>query len=127
MATWQEMSLDNLEAARKLFTEDHLRSCISRAYYAAYCAVTAELQKRKIKYPHGWINPAHIQILELVLNNLTMSFAALAAVSKAMRRLRQARESADYRPGVTWKRGDVVVLLRDAVRVARELGVSEDA
>lgn len=37
MATWQELIIDSLRAARKLLNEEHLRSSISRSYYCELC------------------------------------------------------------------------------------------
>lgn len=72
MATWQELSRDNFQAATKLLNEGHLRSSVSRAYYAAYCAVTAELVGQGVQFAHGWNNPAHDQLPELILNTMRL-------------------------------------------------------
>src|SRR5947208_3007548 len=72
VATWQELSLDNLRAAKMLAGEGRLRSSISRSYYAAYCAVSGVLVDRGITFPHGWNNPAHEQLPDLVSHNLPL-------------------------------------------------------
>lgn len=44
-------------------------------------------------------NPAHDQLLSLIRNGLTLTPGARRQTAAALRRLRLARESADYRPG----------------------------
>jgi uncharacterized protein (UPF0332 family) len=120
------MCQDSLRAARKLLHDGHLRSSVSRSYYAAYCAVTAEFVKRGIQFAHGWNNPAHDQLPELVLHNTTLPRNARYQINKALRRLRKAREDADYRPGTTIERPDALRLFHDAHLVAQTLGVNDE-
>ncbi len=123
MATWQELSSDNFQAATKLLNEGHLRSSVSRAYYAAYCAVTAELVAQGVQFAHGWNNPAHDQLPELILNTMRLPRALRFPLNRAVRRLRTARENVDYRPHTPIDRPDAIRFLRDASFVLRELGV----
>jgi uncharacterized protein (UPF0332 family) len=125
LATWQELSVDSLRAARKLLTEEHIRSSISRAYYAAYCAVTSELVERGVQFARGWNNPAHDQLPDLVLHNSALPRNTRYEINKALRRLRRAREDADYRPGASLVRRDAVDYLRDASFVVQTLGISD--
>ena len=121
MATWQQLSQDNLQVATKLSAEGHIRSSISRAYYAAYCAVAGELVKTGVTFAHGWHNPAHDQLPDLVLNNTRLPRSQRFEINKALRRLRRAREDADYRPQVVLTRQDAVSYLRDLQLVLRNL------
>jgi uncharacterized protein (UPF0332 family) len=101
VATWQEMSLDSLRAAKKLIDEGHWRSAINRSYYAAYCAATRERVSRGIRFAHGRNNPAHHQLPGLMLDNTSPRHSTRRRIARALRILRQAREDADNRPGVT--------------------------
>jgi uncharacterized protein (UPF0332 family) len=121
VATWQEMSRDSLRAARSLYSEELFRSSVSRAYYAAYCAVAGELAVRGVSYSHGWHNPGHDQLPDLVLNNTTLPRNTRFEINKALRRLRRAREDADYRPAATVDRRDALRVVRDASFVVQTL------
>jgi uncharacterized protein (UPF0332 family) len=67
VATWQEMSVECLQAAKKLLDEGLLRRSVSSAYYAAYCALAGDLSSRGVTFAHGWNNPGHEQLPDLVL------------------------------------------------------------
>ena len=124
MATWTELSIDNLQAAKRLATDGYLRSSISRAYYAAYCACAGELAARGLSFPHGWANPSHEQLPDLVNHNLPLPPSTRHRLIGRLRLLRRAREVADYRPGLSVDRALALQCLRDAEAVLRELGVS---
>jgi uncharacterized protein (UPF0332 family) len=126
LATWIEMSRDSLQAAKALLKEGRLRSSISRSYYAAYCAVTRDLVERGVGFAHGWQNPAHEQLPGLVLHNTDWTRNLRDEINKAIRRLRDAREDADYRPGAWIDRRVAVNALRDADFVAQRLGVYDE-
>ena len=98
MATWDEMSRDSLKSARKLLEEDLLRRSISSSYYGVYSAVTFQLVDKKVVFAHGWKNPGHDQLPNLILANLNLSRNAKHTIRKYVVMLRQAREDADYRP-----------------------------
>lgn len=70
MATWRELSLDNLEAAKVLLVAGHIRSSINWSYYAAYCAISQALVTRGAQFARGWNNPSHEQLLTLIRNGL---------------------------------------------------------
>jgi uncharacterized protein (UPF0332 family) len=126
LATWRDLSRECLEEARILLKEDHWRGSISRAYYAAYCAVTSDLAERGIEFAHGWNNPGHDQLPQLVLHNTTWPRGVRYPVNRALRRLRNAREDADYRPAASIERRDALGYLRDASFVLRAMGVRDD-
>ena len=126
MPTWEDMSRDCRNAARKLLDEDHLRSSISRSYYAAYCAVTSMLMARHMRFPYSWHNPAHNQLPDLILHNTTLPFRVRYEINKALRRLRKLREDADYRPGASLERVDAIHALRDATFILRIVEVQRD-
>ena len=70
MATWTQMALNNSKAAKTLLNAECYRSSISRAYYAAYCAITSQLAG-KYTFPFGGNNPSHPDLPFLVMHNLT--------------------------------------------------------
>ena len=101
--TWQELSQVQRYAARHSIDQrDRLlcRTACSRAYYSAYAAITARLPPG-ILFGHGWQNPAHAALPGLVDQLPGLSAAKKGAIRVALSQLRQRREDADYRPGVT--------------------------
>ncbi len=114
MATWKELSRDNLEAAQALLAGEYWRSSVSRSYYSAYCAVSHRLADRGVQLARGWNNPAHDQLLALIRNGLTLPPGARHQTASALRRLRLARETADYRPGNSVGKVLALASIRDA-------------
>jgi uncharacterized protein (UPF0332 family) len=125
LATWEELSLDSLRAAQKLLDEGHLRSSVSRSYYAAYCAVAGELTRRGVRFPRARRNPAHEQLTALIRNGLPLQIGARRRLTRAVRRLRYARESADYRPGISVQRALALACVFDAFAVLELLEISQ--
>lgn len=123
VATWQELSLECLRAAKMLAGEGYWRSSVNRSYYAAYCAVTSELVARGVRFARGWNNPPHEQLLNLITHNLSLPLNVRRRLRKFIRLLRHAREDADYRPGASVDRATALNCIRSAVLVLRDLGV----
>ena len=117
MATWRQLSEDSLQAAETLLQDGKYRSCVSRAYYAAYSAATHEIIKKLTTFSHGRNNPSHELVPTYIQNNLTISQAKKDAVDTSVRLLRLYREDADYRPQVTVDE----LTARDCVRAAAEV------
>ncbi len=115
--TWRQMSEDSLLAAEALLQEGRYRSCISRAYYASYCAATHEIVQKLKTFSYGRSNPSHELLPAYVQNNLTISRTKKDAVDTYVRLLRLYREDADYRPQVTVDE----LTARDCVRAAAEV------
>ena len=126
MATWRELSGDSLQASKMLLAEGRLRSGVSRAYYAAYSAVTGELVARGLSFARGWNNPAHEQLPDLASHNLPLTRPTARRLRKALRVLRKAREDADYRPGIAVDRVTALDCVRAAILVMDLLGVDDD-
>jgi uncharacterized protein (UPF0332 family) len=124
LATWEEISLDSLRAAQKLLDDGHFRSSVSRSYYAAYCAVTGELCRRNDRFARGRNNPAHEQLTALIRNGLPWQAGPRRRLTRAVRRLRFARETADYRPGVSVDRALALACVFDALAVLELLEIS---
>ena len=114
MATWEEMSRDCLKAAKRLLDEELFRRSISSSYYAAYSAVTALLVKKGVAFAHGWRNPGHEQVPDLILNSSGLPRGKRYLLNKAIRRLRLERENADYRPQIVLKRNNALTCIHDA-------------
>ena len=117
MATWRELSEDSLQAAEELLQEGHYRSCISRAYYAAYCAVTHEVIQKLTTFSYSRNNPWHELLPNYIQSNLTISRTKKDAVDTYVRLLRYYREDADYRPQTTIDE----LTARECVRAAAEV------
>jgi uncharacterized protein (UPF0332 family) len=123
LATWQELSLDSLRVAKKLLDEGHLRSSVSRSYYAGYAAVTSKLVGRGVTFARGWSNPSHEQLPALISNSGVYSLNIRRRINRAIRRLRLAREDADYRPGLHGDRGIALNAVRDASVIVQALEI----
>ena len=68
MATWNDIGIENLEAAKLLKEQDKVRSCLNRAYYSVYAIATARLQDTGVDTSHrGRPNPGHDQLHDLVV------------------------------------------------------------
>ncbi len=126
MATWQELSLECLRAAKMLVGEGYWRSSVNRSYYAAYCAVTNELVARGVRFARGWNNPPHEQLLNLITHNLAFPQNVRRRLRRLIRILRHAREDADYRPGASIDRAMALNCIRSAVLVLQDLEVQDE-
>ena len=120
---WSELASVQLRAATLLAgAESGERPSCGRAYYAAYSLVTHRLEPSKLTYANGWQNPAHADLPRYVANLPGLGPASKRAVRRALRRLRQRREDADYRPRQTVDPRVVRESLRDAAEIFRILG-----
>lgn len=127
MATWKDLSRDCYEAATLLVSESYLRSGVSRAYYAAYCAVSNLMTAQGVSLPHAWKNPAHDQVIRWLASQKSWGKGRRRTLVRALRSLRRGREDADYWPGVSLAKGDAVKLLKDAVLVLHALKIDNEA
>ena len=120
------MSVNSRKAAQHLLDAECYRSSISRAYYAAYCAVTSQLAG-KYTFPFGGNNPSHPDLPNLILYNLpALPEYKRRAVKQAVSRLWKARVEADYVPGAYTDRNTAVNALRDATRVLLLLEIKDE-
>ena len=111
------MSLECLQVAKRSLDDGYLRRSVSSSYYAAYSAVTGVLVARRVAFAHGWNNPAHEQVPDLVLHNLSLPRNTRYEINKALRRLRMERENADYRPRIEITPSTAVNSVRDALTI----------
>jgi hypothetical protein len=117
--TWEDLAVAQKAAAQYLFGANNPtydRAVCGRAYYAAYALVTSRLPPG-ISFAHGWGNPAHATLPAHVGNVAGLQEADRREVRRALRRLRQRREDADYRPGITVDRDSARESMRDARQV----------
>ncbi len=99
MATWNEVSLDCLRAAGELMQSGRYRSSVSRAYYAAYSAVTAALSHAGVAFKDDHDGPSHPNARALIGNHFPkLSRKKRKLLMAAMHRLYESRLDADYRP-----------------------------
>ena len=101
--------------------EGRYRRCVSRAYYAAYCAATHEIVQKLMTFSYGRHNPSHELMPSYIQNNLTISRAKKDIVSPLVTLLRLYREDADYRPNTIVDQQTAQECLRAAAEVQQEL------
>lgn len=96
MKAWREMATDSFAAVGELVENGRWRSAVSRAYYAAYARVVADLLDRGLSFgPRG--NPTHRSLPQLVLHNMpTLNANSRATVCNAIDGLFRQRLVADY-------------------------------
>ena len=120
--TWQEISRDSLRAANALYNDGNWRGATSRAYYAAFSAVTQRLPNTAI--PLRYTAPRHRDLQALIDVHLgQMAWHQRAAVKSAVGRTYAQRLAADYNPAYNVDRAVAKQAINDAAGVLRRLGV----
>lgn len=124
-ARWRKTALMTLDSAKALKDSNDPRSCVSRAYYAAYQAATSIciLHGDESQFPAGWHNPTHDQLPDLIANNGDLTRETRWFVRRLLRDLRDARETADYRIAVTVDEQTRIKALDSVSELFRELGI----
>lgn len=121
--TWEDLAASHWATAQCLRDSKdprYARGVCGRAYYAAYALVTARLPD-DITFGRGWRNPEHARLPGYVAQIRGLRQLDRQAIRKALRRLRQRREDADYRPGITVDGHSSRESMRDAAEVFRLL------
>jgi HEPN domain-containing protein len=125
MNTWSEIAKSNRIAAIRLFDKNTWRSCVSRAYYAVYAAVSDALSKVPVTMPAGREGPHHLTLPSVVGNNLTLlSDAKRWRLSGVVRQLYDLRCLADYRPSVVVEEDEARItlgLMKQAFEILKEI------
>lgn len=120
MPSWREMSYDSLAAAKALLAAEHCRSAVSRAYYAVYSRITAELVG-KAMFPDGYEGPHHEDLDDLFFDYLSkVSIRDRWRYASSVKQLYVRRLEADYQPSATVDKAlamDVLVAASDVFRV----------
>ena len=118
---WAEMARENLVAAKSLFQDARWRSSVSRAYYAAYGAVTDSLEGLAT-FPKGRYGPSHDRLPQLVMTYSTeLRFRERIQVVKAARRLYRSRIAADYEPRQRVAIEEARIAVQDASFIVRTI------
>jgi uncharacterized protein (UPF0332 family) len=113
MATWEQISQKNLRAAGSLLPIDP-RSSVSRAYYAAFSALTHVMSGR-IRFPLGRETPRHRDVPAYIATVFASRYPKdRRDLQTTIRRLYALRLQADYRSHMTIDIGSA----RDALRYA---------
>jgi uncharacterized protein (UPF0332 family) len=110
MGTWRDLAKDNRTAANELFTVKRYRSCVSRAYYAAYAEITHALLQANVTMPAGRGNPRHGALATNVEGHLTR-VPLRWRLSAAIRRLYRLRIVADYVPGLALQESEARIAM----------------
>lgn len=128
MATWKELAVANLESAKKLRESDLHRSGVSRAYYAAYCALTGEMTpKHSREFTYQDNNPDHKQLMKLVRHNLksgALSSNFRKNLATSLEQLKGLREIADYIPGITVGLSELEIAIHLAKGILKDLDLT---
>ncbi len=99
---WLDVARDARKSASILLTEDHYRSSVARAYYAAYSKIAHELVATAgLPMPPGREGPSHSRIRSLIETSMpNMAQAKRDKLSEMLGRLYTLRIDADYRPSI---------------------------
>jgi uncharacterized protein (UPF0332 family) len=115
------MSEQALHGAEILLREADYRGCVSRAYYAAYCAAASEIVQKVTAFSYSWQNPSHAKVPNYIQNNLSIPQAKKDTLATLINTLRLFREDADYRPQISVDEQFARDCVRDAAAVQQEL------
>ncbi|MCC6680865.1 MAG: HEPN domain-containing protein [Phycisphaeraceae bacterium] len=117
---WTALATDNLNAAKLLLDHKYFRSAASRAYYAAYSALTGVFERQRVSFTFGGSNPSHDQLLALTANNLDpkkFGITMRRQLKRATRQLQMTRLNADYNPRTTVDEAIARTMVRHAALV----------
>jgi hypothetical protein len=117
--TWIELSELHRETAKWLMESKdsiHHRAVCGRPYYSTYALVTSKLPLG-VRFGRGWNNPEHAKLPGYVNQITGLGEEQRRTVKRAIRRLRQRREDADYRPGISVTEREPRESLRDVEEI----------
>jgi uncharacterized protein (UPF0332 family) len=119
------MSIDSLRAAQVLHTNGHARSAASRAYFAAYAAVTSKVAD-EMSFADGRSNPPHAVLSQVTQHNATknLNISERKEAARIVRMLQAARLTADYGPGYTVDEITSLQSVKEATRLLQMLEVA---
>jgi hypothetical protein len=102
MATWNDLADESRTAAIELFRQKRWRSFTSRAYFALYAAVSAQLIRGGLTLPADREGPHHVPLPTLIgMHLLALPGGPRWKVAEATRALYHYRRVGDYRPSRT--------------------------
>ncbi len=125
MSDWRDLSIENLHAAQVLHAGGYARSAASRAYFAAYAAVTSNLTRR-VTFGAGRENPPHAILPQIVQSNAAshLGVAQRRTAARLVRKLQASRVASDYDPTTTVDRTTSLQSLREAAHLLQLLEVN---
>jgi len=95
--SWLNIAKDNLDAAGELIQTGRVRSAINRAYFAAFAAVTHQLDRQKVNFPAERESPWHGSLQAMVRSNLSsLGVIVQRRVNRSLTLLYALRCQADY-------------------------------
>jgi uncharacterized protein (UPF0332 family) len=119
--TWDDAARDSLDAAKLLREAGHHRSCVSRAYYAAYARATYLLTPLA-DFPPQRYGPNHDDLPRMAADYLTkLTFAERQECETLLEQLYERRITADYRPGMTIAEADSLAAVTKVSRLFKIL------
>ena len=124
MSTWNEMAREARSAAGSCLREELYRSCVSRAYYATFSAITAALHEAGVTVPKGRNAWAHAALPKLIRDHLGDKLGRHRA-RELMRMVREnyvTRLSADYVSEISITKESARRCLTNATTVTRQCG-----
>jgi uncharacterized protein (UPF0332 family) len=122
---WYKLARQGIASAERLYREGDYRGSANRSYYAAYHVATGLCYEHgdEIHFAHGWNNPSHEQLPDLIRNNGSIAIEVRRSVNQMLREMRAVREDADYRPGRTVEQTESLKSLRQCYIFLEKLGV----
>ncbi|MGC9259692.1 MAG: HEPN domain-containing protein [Phycisphaerae bacterium] len=118
---WGTISLSNYNAAKAVI-DISARSCVSRAYFAAFSALTGLFRHQQMVFVNGGDSPRHRDVTLLI--GKAFSNGNLAKrLKRAVRALYKLRLMADYSAGQATNRQSALQALRFSMLILRECGV----
>jgi len=122
--SWVDIGIDSRKSAQ-LLRENHPRSCVSRAYYAAFSVINERLFAHASP-PPKYETHAHAKLPDLIEKHLFRKNSKLRnSLRTAIKRLYNARLVADYRSSRTVDRSVALGALRDAKAIFAMIGVND--
>jgi len=127
-ALWRRTALTTLGTAKQLRNSQDHRSCVSRAYYAAYQAATSICiaHDDAVNFPPNRNNPTHEQLPDLIANNGDLPLNKRRSARRLLRELRTRREDADYKVGRTVGAQEAKAALLRAITLFERLEIDDD-
>jgi uncharacterized protein (UPF0332 family) len=124
---WYTLARRAWSSAQSLHLQGDSRGAANRSYYSVYQAATAVCVAHgdANQFPHGWNNPSHDQLPDLIQNNGDLPITTRRRIGTLLTALRATREDADYRPGRTVDEEASLLALQYAKQALKLLGVIE--
>jgi uncharacterized protein (UPF0332 family) len=118
---WHEISRSNYDAAKAVI-DISPRSCVSRAYYAAFSALTGLFRQRRVEFVDGSESPRHRDV-PLLIGKAFSNGRLTKLLKQAIRALYKLRLMADYSVAQATDRQSALQALRFSILILRKCGV----